>query len=43
MSSRIAGGMYTLPERPGFGIEFDLDYVERHTVDRRTTDRSSLG
>lgn len=43
MSSRIAGGTYTLPERPGFGIELDLDYVERHTVDRRTTDRSSLG
>jgi len=43
MSSRIAGGTYTLPERPGFGIELDLDYVARHTVDRRTTDRRSLG
>jgi L-alanine-DL-glutamate epimerase-like enolase superfamily enzyme len=43
MSSRIAGGRYTLPERPGFGIELDLDYVDRHTVDRRVTDRRSLG
>jgi L-alanine-DL-glutamate epimerase-like enolase superfamily enzyme len=43
MSSRVAGGFYTLPERPGFGIEFDHDYVERNTVDRRTTDRRSLG
>jgi L-alanine-DL-glutamate epimerase-like enolase superfamily enzyme len=43
MSSRIAGGRYTLPERPGFGIEFDAASVERHTVGRRTTDRRSLG
>ncbi len=43
MSSRIAGGWYTLPDRPGFGIELDHDYVERHTVSRRTTDRRSLG
>ena len=43
MSARIAGGTYTLPERPGFGIELDGAYVERHTVDRRVTDRSSLG
>lgn len=42
MSSRIAGGTYTLPERPGFGIELDLDYVARHTVDQRATDRRSL-
>lgn len=39
MSSRIADGHYTLPERPGFGVELDLDYVERHIVDRRITDR----
>ena len=25
----------TLPERPGFGIELDWDYVGAHTVDRR--------
>ena len=43
MSTRIADGRYTLPERPGFGIEFDDDYVERHTVSRRVTDRFSLG
>ena len=43
MSTRIADGRYTLPERHGFGIEFDADYVERHTVSRRVTDRSSLG
>ncbi len=43
MSSRISGGRYTLPEGPGFGIELDHEYVERHTVDRRTTDRRSLG
>ncbi|MFP5343850.1 MAG: mandelate racemase/muconate lactonizing enzyme family protein [Candidatus Limnocylindria bacterium] len=42
MASRIAGGRYTLPERPGFGIEFDADYVERHTVGRRITDRSTV-
>ncbi|MBA2700204.1 MAG: mandelate racemase/muconate lactonizing enzyme family protein [Chloroflexi bacterium] len=43
MSTRIADGRYALPERPGFGIEFDSDYVERHTIGRRTTDRHSLG
>ena len=43
MSSRIADGRYTIAERPGFGIEFDADYVARHTVERRVTDRSSLG
>lgn len=43
MSSRVADGVYTLPERPGFGIELDLDYMGRHTVDRRTTGRRSLG
>ncbi|MBA2757562.1 MAG: mandelate racemase/muconate lactonizing enzyme family protein [Chloroflexi bacterium] len=43
MSTRIADGRYTLPDRPGFGIAFDQDYVDRHTVSRRTTDRRSLG
>jgi L-alanine-DL-glutamate epimerase-like enolase superfamily enzyme len=43
MSTRITNGHYALPERPGFGIEFNFDYLERHTVDRRTTDRRSLG
>lgn len=43
MSARVANGVYTLPERPGFGIELDLDYVARHTVDQRATDRRSLG
>ncbi len=42
MSTRIAGGMYTLPERPGFGVELDTAYVDRHTVARRATDRRSL-
>jgi len=32
MSTRIAGGRYALPERPGFGIELDWDYVTAHTV-----------
>ncbi len=26
-----------LPERPGFGIHLDWDYVDRHTVDRQVT------
>jgi D-galactarolactone cycloisomerase len=43
LSTRIAGGRYTLPERPGFGIELDAAYVAAHTVDRRVTDRSSIG
>ena len=29
MSTRIADGRYTLPDRPGFGIELDWDYVGR--------------
>jgi L-alanine-DL-glutamate epimerase-like enolase superfamily enzyme len=39
MSTRISDGRYHLPERPGFGIEFDLDYVAAHTIDRRVTTR----
>lgn len=30
MSSRISGGRYALPDRPGFGIELDWDYVRAH-------------
>ena len=41
MSTRIADGCYTLPERPGFGIELDQDYVRRHTVETRVTDRTT--
>ena len=43
MSTRIAGGRYTLPDRPGFGIELDRDYVRAHTVATRSTDRSNVG
>jgi L-alanine-DL-glutamate epimerase-like enolase superfamily enzyme len=39
MSTRVRGGRYTLPERPGFGIELDGDYVAAHTVDTRVTSR----
>ncbi|MGH2477438.1 MAG: enolase C-terminal domain-like protein, partial [Candidatus Limnocylindrales bacterium] len=42
MSTRIRDGGYTLPDRAGFGIELDLDYVERHTVATRSTDRRSV-
>jgi D-galactarolactone cycloisomerase len=42
MSTRISDGCYTIPERPGFGIELDWDYVKRHTVDTRVTDRTTL-
>ena len=42
MSTRIRDGGYTLPDRPGFGIELDMDYVRRHTVATRSTDRHSL-
>jgi len=37
LSTFMRDGRLHLPERPGLGIEFDEDYVERHTVDRRTT------
>ena len=42
MSSRIADGRYALPDRPGFGIELDWDYVRAHTVATRSTDRSTF-
>lgn len=28
----IANGMYALPERPGFGLELDADFIERYRV-----------
>jgi L-alanine-DL-glutamate epimerase-like enolase superfamily enzyme len=37
ISSFLRDGRLHLPERPGFGIEFDTDYVDRYTVDRRVT------
>ena len=43
MSTRIADGRYRLPDGPGFGIELEADYVDRHIVDRRVTDRRSIG
>jgi L-alanine-DL-glutamate epimerase-like enolase superfamily enzyme len=42
ISTRVGGGTYTLPERAGFGIELDWDYVRGHTVDRQVTDRRSV-
>lgn len=38
LSSFLRDGHLHLPDRPGLGIEFDDDYVERHTVDRRVTE-----
>jgi len=37
LSTFLRDGRLHLPERPGFGIALDWDYVERHTVDRRVT------
>lgn len=42
MPSRVAGGRYRLPERPGFGIELDWAYVDAHTIDRRVSDRRTI-
>jgi L-alanine-DL-glutamate epimerase-like enolase superfamily enzyme len=39
MSTRVADGAYRLPDRPGFGIELDRDYVRAHTVDTRVSRR----
>jgi D-galactarolactone cycloisomerase len=39
MSSRIARGRYRLPDRPGFGIELDWDYVRAHAVGTRVSER----
>jgi L-alanine-DL-glutamate epimerase-like enolase superfamily enzyme len=37
ISPFLRDGRFHLPERPGFGIQLDGDFVERHTVDRRET------
>jgi len=39
MASRIEDGHYRLPDRPGFGIALDLDYVRAHTVATRVSTR----
>ena len=39
MPTRIKDGRYTLPERPGLGIELDWAYVREHTSDTRVTTR----
>lgn len=39
MSARVAGGVYRLPDTPGFGIELDWDYVRAHTVETRVSER----
>ncbi|MBA2557976.1 MAG: mandelate racemase/muconate lactonizing enzyme family protein [Chloroflexi bacterium] len=35
--SPVHAGRYRVPTGPGFGIELDWDYVERHRVHRETT------
>jgi D-galactarolactone cycloisomerase len=37
ISTFLDDGRLTIPERPGFGINLDPDYVERYTIDRRVT------
>jgi L-alanine-DL-glutamate epimerase-like enolase superfamily enzyme len=37
MPTRIADGRYTLPDRPGFGIVLDWEYVRAHATDTRVT------
>jgi L-alanine-DL-glutamate epimerase-like enolase superfamily enzyme len=37
ISEHLRDGRLHLPERPGFGIQLDADYVAAHTVDSRTT------
>lgn len=37
ISTFLKDGRLHLPERPGFGLVLDADYVDRHTVDRRVT------
>jgi L-alanine-DL-glutamate epimerase-like enolase superfamily enzyme len=37
ISTFLKAGRLHLPERPGFGIVLDAEYVKRHTVDRRVT------
>lgn len=40
MSTRIGGGRYRLPDRPGFGIALDWDYVRAHAVATRVSTRA---
>jgi L-alanine-DL-glutamate epimerase-like enolase superfamily enzyme len=37
ISTFLIDGRLNIPDRPGFGIVLDDDYVERYTVDRRVT------
>jgi L-alanine-DL-glutamate epimerase-like enolase superfamily enzyme len=37
LSTLLRDKQLHLPERPGFGLALDWDYVERHTVDRQVT------
>jgi D-galactarolactone cycloisomerase len=37
LADRIKDRRYHVPTGPGFGIEFDWDYVRRHTVERRVS------
>jgi L-alanine-DL-glutamate epimerase-like enolase superfamily enzyme len=37
LSTRLRDGQLHVPDRPGFGLELDWDYVDRYTVDRRAT------
>ncbi|HET7676269.1 MAG TPA: mandelate racemase/muconate lactonizing enzyme family protein [Candidatus Limnocylindrales bacterium] len=37
LSAGLGGGRLRLPDRPGFGLELDAAFVERHTVARRVT------
>ena len=37
ISTFLDGGRLTIPDRPGFEIALDPDYVEHYTVDRRVT------
>lgn len=34
----IVGGRYAIPTGAGFGIEFDADYVKKHTVHQQATE-----
>ncbi len=37
LAGRIEDRRYYLPEGPGFGIEFDWDYVRKYTIGRRVS------
>jgi L-alanine-DL-glutamate epimerase-like enolase superfamily enzyme len=34
----IGNGVYRLPQGPGFGIELNLDFVDRYTVSRQLSE-----